>query len=351
MRRVFLIASPGRGINSLECVALAVAHTGNVEFMRQGECLELCGESHTWGGESYVTQLNDDWDGFCAREGIRYAGLSATGARGTVGGSSGSVIPGGGLPIGPIQQFLTGLQQTSSLTAVWPLVGQALLDLPNQVAVALGPSDGTVRVESSRLDQAPFLASKFWGIVEAKHAGRVNGEQTSQASTYAAECLRTFCIEGRDPGTAKCDSLSVKAVDAPGHATWIQVDVALSGTNSENSPLALQLVESTLDASGNVTANVGYGAALRTGSQRFAFAVPSGRRRGAIARSSTVSTVRSVSSRRPSRSPPEPSTTRPSRRSRPPRAAPRRTSTSFRTVRPPSSRCASIVARGVTGRA
>jgi pimeloyl-ACP methyl ester carboxylesterase len=276
VRRIFLIASPSRGINALECASLAIAHTGSETFMREGECLELCGEDSEWSGESYIAALDDDWDGFCAQHGIQYAGLSATGAQGTPGGSSGSVIPGSGLPVGPILQFLQGALNWTGMGSILPVIWTAITNLPSEITVALGPSDGTVRLASSRLDEAPFLATVFWGTFEGAHSGLINVEQTSYGSTYCAECVRAFCLEAAEPTTSSCTQLAVKPVFAPGHATWIEADVTVAGVPGNNSPLAIQLVESSLDSTGAVTTNWSYGAALVNGSQTLQFAVPSG---------------------------------------------------------------------------
>ncbi|HZU99032.1 MAG TPA: hypothetical protein VFF73_20150 [Planctomycetota bacterium] len=278
VRRVFLFASPSRGINALECVGLAVAYVGSQEFMRQGECMELCEEATTWGGSSFVDLMNQDWDAFCAQKGIAYAGLTATGAQGGPGGgSSGNLIPNNSLPMAQIQQFLTGLLQWGTLGALVPIIMESIANLPNELQVAMGLSDGTVRLASSRLDGPPFLATIFWTTFEGNHANNIDPEQVCVNSTYSADCVRAFCIEGKAPlGSATCTGIAVSRRDAPGRASWIQVDVTIAGVVSDSSPLGLQLVEETLDASGNATSVMGYGARLRNGGQSLQFAVPAG---------------------------------------------------------------------------
>lgn len=54
VRRIFLVASPNRGVNALEAIGFGIAKTGPTEFMRLGEVVELCYEARIYGGRSYI---------------------------------------------------------------------------------------------------------------------------------------------------------------------------------------------------------------------------------------------------------------------------------------------------------
>ncbi len=286
VRRVFTIASPARGVNALEATVTAVSEFGPVAYMRQGECLELCSECDFWGGESFVAQLNGDWDGFCASQGIEYAGISLLGAHGVTPGleptapngiapPADTTAPGWGYLTGmswSIVQFMQGIMAfTPTEETQLPLLPYVVQNLPAEMTVALQPSDGTVRFSSSRLDEAPFQRTVFFGQFEGTHANFPDPER-GFASTYAIECIRAFCQDTAVPSSASFVSLTLTPERAPGRATWLAASVDVTGDRA----LEVQLVEEPLDASGQPIYAEGYGAPVRPGGAVVPFIVPAG---------------------------------------------------------------------------
>jgi pimeloyl-ACP methyl ester carboxylesterase len=260
VRRIFLVASPSRGVNALEALGFGIARTGNQEFMRLGEMVELCYEARIYGGKSFVEQLNGDWDAFCAAHGIRYGGVSAYG---------------GTLDISMINTFLAALPTLS-----WTQIGASALlmavlwgDIPRETAEALGATDGTVRIESSRLDEPPFTGADFWSVYQAEHDDEVDSEHGIAQCTFSAEVVRTYLMsDGRLPRGATVGAIDLAPVDAPGRATWLVAHVGDQGPPA----LAAQLLEETLDSTGAVTSNWTYGCPVAAGDQHLMFPVTKG---------------------------------------------------------------------------
>jgi pimeloyl-ACP methyl ester carboxylesterase len=261
VRRVFLVASPSRGINALEAIGFGIAKTGPQAFMRFGEVVELCYEAREYNGLSYVEQLNSNWDGFCATYGIHYGGVSAYGQS---------------LDMADITYFLQALPgltwaQTGAIAAA---VAVMWSDLPREITEALGPSDGTVRIESSELGNAPFLAADFWSVYFAQHNSTVNPEMGIAQATFTAETVRSYCLgNGNYPRGATASVATLTPIDAPGAATWMLAHITVEGPQPA---VAAQLIESTLDASGNVTASWSYGCPLGCGDQHILFPLVAG---------------------------------------------------------------------------
>ena len=260
VRRIYLVASPSRGVNALEALGFGIAKTGPEEFMRLGEVVELCYEARIYGGKSYVEQLNDDWDSFCAAHGIRYGGVTAYG---------------GSVDVSMLNTFLAALP-----TLTWTQVGASALlmailwsDVPREMAEALGPTDGTVRVESSRLDQSPFTGSEFWSVYQAEHDDEVDAERGIAQCTFSAEVVRTYLMaNGRLPRGASVGAIDLSPVDAPGRATWLLAHVDDQGPPA----LAAQLIEEALDSTGAVTSTWTYGCPVAAGDQHLMFPVTKG---------------------------------------------------------------------------
>lgn len=284
VRRIFTIGSPWRGVNALESTITAFSQSGPLSHERDGECVELCSEASVWNGRSFIEELNQDWDSFCSARSIRYAGLSLLGERGAAAGKNPTSpngmaptnpLPGGGYLTGrewAVQAFVGALGTFSPVDlAKLPLLPRALANLPREVGEALGPGDGVVRLASSRLDEAPFHAAAFHGMFEGAHANLPDPER-GFASTYTLECVRAFCLDSSLPLDAKCRSIDIRVVRAPGRATWLVASLDVAGRGA----LAIQLVEEPLDASGDAIYGIGYGAPLRGGAQSVPFVVMPG---------------------------------------------------------------------------
>lgn len=154
----------------------------------------------------------------------------------------------------------------------FPLLPLVFQNTAAQLVEALGPNDGMVRVECSRMDRAPFTGAAFYGFFEGHH-GSVSDPERGFASSYAVDAIRAFCVEGRAPAPpATCSRLRLTQVDAPGRATFLVVEVTTTGAG----PLALQVIEERLAPSGDVAGTRGLGAPLRAGDQRVGLFVPAG---------------------------------------------------------------------------
>jgi pimeloyl-ACP methyl ester carboxylesterase len=263
VRRILLLGSPSRGLNAVEALVLASQQSGPTEFMRLGECVELCREGPFYGGRSFLDILNDGWDAFCQSHGIVYGGLVGTGAWGLQPPQFSSA---------QVQGFVSQLNPTvlallAGVTAVfWNNISPELNE-------ALGPGDDEVPVPVARLDQAPFLGGGLSCFVEARHVFEGDSDRSVNESALSAEAVRAFCFaSGRLPQGATCPSVTLTPESATGHATWLaaQVEIGSSGA------LSAQLVEETLDASGSAVAAIGSGQALRPGSQTLGFFVAPG---------------------------------------------------------------------------
>jgi pimeloyl-ACP methyl ester carboxylesterase len=264
--RIFLIASPGRGLNALETIGSAILRTGPLRFMQMGEVLEMCSESDDWGGTSWVGALDDGWDTFCSVSGIRYAGVSGLGTP----GPGAPLVPGGG-----VASFYQGILSLTpaQIGGLAPLLPKAVGSFSSELAEILAPSDGTVPLASTRLDQPPFLGADLWGVYHGSHIDDSDPEGGVAGATWTAECVRAYCLESSFPPTgARCTSVTLTPVDSPGRATWLRADVSIVGTRA----IAAQLVEETLDATGNVTSTTAYAQPLGAGDQTLGFMVPRG---------------------------------------------------------------------------
>ena len=263
VRRILLFGSPSRGLNAIDGLVLASQQTGPTEFMRLGECVELCREAPSFGGRSFVSILNDDWDGFCATHGIVYGGLVGTGAFGPQ------------PPMFSAAQFQGFLAQLDP-TVLVVLAGVAAAfwnDVSNELAEALGPGDDEVPVPVARLDGAPFVDAQLETFVEARHTFDGDSDRSLDESAVSAEALRSFCFaSGKLPQGATCPTPTLVPVNAPGRATWLEVGIEIQGSSA----FAAQLVEEVLDANGNAVSAIGYGQALREGKQTLAFIVAAG---------------------------------------------------------------------------
>ncbi len=269
-RKLWCIAGPQRGINAIEAFSVGYVRPQPELFMRQGEIAEMCEEYPVFSGESFVDRLNDGWDAYCAQADVSYGGITGTGAFG------GSLFSIPGLNIGPtinaivtntIQALLTG--STGDLQPYW-LIAQP--NVWSEVGVALSKTDGVVRLSSSRFDQPPFARAVCWGPFEGTHDDPTDMEQSVLHSTVTLELARQF-IEGTVSTGAALSSATLALEDAPGHASWLSLDTTAVGGDLGGA----QLVEQTLDASGNVVGSPkGYATPVHEGSQRAFFQVPAG---------------------------------------------------------------------------
>jgi len=298
VRRIFCIAGPHRGINALEACVDGLDNGGNKAFMLMGEDAEMCYELKAWQGDSYIDWLNQDWDQTCQTLGIRYGGITGTGAFGPQGpppppapppgAPSPSPSPAPPPPPAPAPSGPFGISLSGPFAAVFQALQginfqtlpqafpYTLIFFPNlfgELTEALGPSDGTVRVESSRMDKAPFLGHDFFAEVECRHSDEWNPEQAMHASTFTTELARQYLLQPTLATTGIVTSSAVRLVDAPGKASWIAIETSVA-----NGPLvSAQLVEEKVDATGNVIGNAwGYGVPVPEGDQRAFIEVPKG---------------------------------------------------------------------------
>jgi hypothetical protein len=267
---MFLIAGPQRGLNAVEAYAIGWDRTPDEFFMRQGEIAEMCEEYPVWSGASFVDELNQDWDAFCAANGVTYAGVSGTGAYGN------QVDPQGNPVIDTIATIVpnvvAAIINSGTVADLDPYYKIFWPDLIPEIATALSkPTDGVVRLALSRLDQPPFGRTYLWAPLEVRHQGEWNPEQSVTGSTVTSILARTFFDRTLGP-IATVTTFDAVLVDAPGKASWIALE-----SNASADTAGAQLVEEVLDASGNPTGGaVGYGAPVPAGAQRIFVAVPPG---------------------------------------------------------------------------
>jgi hypothetical protein len=277
--------------------------------------MEMCSEYGGWGGRSFVDRLNDGWDQFCSSADVHYGGITGTGAVGAQvqksspspsaspsptpasspastslhpnppppsgGGSAPSILSIFGINIaklglsGTLGQIAQSLQNLTfpTLGETLPFWIIAVPRLPAELAEALGPSDGTVRVASSRLDQAPFGQADFWAEFEGRHSGDWNVEQVGVNSTFATELARQYLAEGRLAKGGQVSAATLARVDSPGHASWLALE-----THVQGAPLVTaQVVEEVLDASGNPVGGAqGYACPVDVGDHAAMLSIPAG---------------------------------------------------------------------------
>jgi pimeloyl-ACP methyl ester carboxylesterase len=299
VRRLLMIVGPQRGINALEASVDGLDHHNmGRDFMDMGEVSEMCSEYKPYNGQAFVDVLNDNWDGFCSSNGVQYAGFSASGAVGTqidptdpTDSSDPSIL---GMKVtGAYGDILSAVEQirTSDIPDIKPFVdiwggftydkvlgpiGYPEPNLVNEIEVAFGPGDGTVRLASSRLDQAPFGQTVSWGTFEGRHGGDDwDPEQCSENSTFATELAREFCFCGNVQKGGHVDRCQLEKYDSPGKATFLALETTVSGA-----PLvSAQIVEQTLDATGKIDAKLttaSYACPLPLGTQRAFIQIPAG---------------------------------------------------------------------------
>jgi pimeloyl-ACP methyl ester carboxylesterase len=296
VRRICGIAGPQRGLDALDSFVDGVENGGARSFMLQGENAEMCYELGAWQGHSWIYWLNQDWDGFCTANGVRYAGITGTGAFGpqvqssqaATAGTAGSAAvasstPTGSAPsvappppaAGPLASFQSLLKQLTPVTYAdaAAYIAIVLPNLANEAQISLGPSDGTVLVSSSCMDLAPFLGRDFYATFEGRHSQDWNVEQTTNGSTFTAELARQYLLEPSLPSPGTLQAASLALVDAPGKASWVELTTSVAG-----GPLvSAQVVEERLDAQGNVVGGAtGYGVPVVEGEEHVLLAVPSG---------------------------------------------------------------------------
>jgi pimeloyl-ACP methyl ester carboxylesterase len=257
VRRLVCIVGPQRGINAFEATIDGLDHAGVREFMDQGELAEMCHEYNGWGGKSYVDQLNDGWDGFCGGAGVEYLGITATGAYGTQIDPSDQPSDHAhifGIQLsGPVDSIVQGIEamDKETLGDVHIFTELWLKDPIAEIKEALGPSDGTVRFASSRMDQEPFLGAATWATFEGRHGGDDwDPEQQSNCSTFASEMAREFLFDHKLV-KASVDSFGLRMVNAPGKQSWLVLDTKISG----GSLVAAQIVEAKLGPEGFSVSN------------------------------------------------------------------------------------------------
>jgi pimeloyl-ACP methyl ester carboxylesterase len=268
VRRVFLIAGPQRGLNAVEGLAIGWDLAPDLFFMREGEILEMCHELPVFQGQSFPDALNDGWDTFCQANDVAYAGISGTNAHGQQVDPQGSPVKNSIATI--VGNIVTSVINPGTAADLKPYADVCLPKILPEAAEALGPSDGVIRLALSRLDQAPFARTVFWAPLELRHEGGWNPEQSCTGSTATVELARIF-FEGGSGG-AIGGTVRVLLEDSPGKASWIAVETTASGDTA-----SVQLVEETLDASGNpVGGAFGYGCPIAAGAHRVFFQVPSG---------------------------------------------------------------------------
>jgi hypothetical protein len=264
---IFMIAGPQRGLNAVEAYSVGWDRTPDIAFMRQGEIAEMCQEYDVWSGQSYVDQLNDGWDAFCAQNDVSYAGLSGAGAHGTQVDPQGNIVVNTiAVIVGNIVGALINQTTIADLKPFYDIFWPKLIP---EAADALETSDGVVRLALSRLDGPPFGRTYLWAPLETRHTGTWNPEQATTGSTVTSELARTFF--GRSLGAvAQVATFDAVLVDAPGKASWIALESTVSADT-----MGAQLIEETLDTSGNpVGGAVGYGCRVLSGTQRVFFQVP-----------------------------------------------------------------------------
>jgi hypothetical protein len=267
VRSMFFIAGPQRGLDALEAYATGWLRTPDTEFMRQGEVAEMCQEYAVWSGRSFVDELNDGWDTFCAQNDVSYAGLSGTGAHGKQVDPQGSAIVND--IIIAIGNVVSAILNPPTIADLKPYLDIFRPKLFAEVGEALGPSDGVVRLALSRLDGPPFGRTYLWAPLEVRHQREWNPEQSATGSTVTSELARTFFDRRLGP-VAQIATFDAVLVDAPGKASWIALESTVTADT-----MGAQLVEETLDAKGNpVGGAVGYGCRVLFGTQRVFFQVP-----------------------------------------------------------------------------
>ncbi|HZU99448.1 MAG TPA: hypothetical protein VFF73_22255 [Planctomycetota bacterium] len=278
VRRFLGIAGPNRGINALEAAVDGSSVPAGQEHFALGEDAEMSYEYPAWGGRSFTGLLNDGWDAFCAQADVHYAGLTGTGAHGNI------IDPAPPPPPTILGITLTGLGNpwTTVFTSISNLdpptlariLPHLLIFLQRPVAEideALGPSDDQVRYASSEMSDAPLLGRDFFAVFEGSHGDEWDPEQTVHTSTFTSELCRQYFSTGvLSSGTA---TATLRLVDSPGKASFLALETTVA-----NGPLvSAQVVEETLDASGNQTgSSVGYGVPLPDGFQRAFLLVPAG---------------------------------------------------------------------------
>lgn len=290
VRKLFCVAGPQRGINALEALIDGLDNAGKTEFMIDGENMEMCYEYNGWGNDSFVNRLNDGWDTFCTQMDVHYGGITGLGAQGKQVDPNGHALPqpvpgsilsifgvnlnnlGLGGSFGSVAQGLQNLTVTN-LGQTFPLWAIAVPQLFSELPEALGPGDGTVRFESSRMDKAPFLGAEFWAQYEGRHSGDWNVEQVGVNSSFATELAREYLAYGSVPKGGIFLSADLRVVDSNGHASWL----ALETNVQQGALVTAQVVEEQLDASGNpVGGAAGYSVPVPAGDHTSMLAVPAG---------------------------------------------------------------------------
>jgi pimeloyl-ACP methyl ester carboxylesterase len=278
VRRMLGIAGVNRGINALEAAVDGSSMPPNEQHFAMGENAEMCYEYPAWGGQSYTGLLNDGWDAFCAQNDVHYAGLTGTGAQGNLIDPNpppnpqilGITFKGLGSPWNQVFTSISNLDP-ATLARILPELVIFLQDPLQEINEALEPSDGVVRWESSRMDEAPFLGRDFFAIFEGDHGAEWDPEQTVHTSTFTSELCRQY-FSTTVVHSSSLVSATLKLVDSPGKASFLALETTANG------PLvSAQVVEEMLDASGNqVGSSWGYGVPVPDGFQRAFLSVPRG---------------------------------------------------------------------------
>src|SRR5581483_438018 len=120
---------------------------------------------------SFIDLLNDDWDGFCQREDVTYAGASAIGAHGAQSSPQNTAFVSATIAtvVVNIVRALINVNAIADLVPFANIFMPAKL-LPESIE-ALGPGDHVVRLAISRMDQAPFARAVSWAPFEGRHEG------------------------------------------------------------------------------------------------------------------------------------------------------------------------------------
>jgi hypothetical protein len=226
VRRLLTVGTMNHGLNSLEATTLVAARGGAGPHLAQGEAAELNYQCAYWGGRSFIDLLNEDWDGFCSRAGVEYA----------AGYGRGNSIFESAL----LQYLMTQLNGAASwlvpLLLVHPTPG---FDLAAAGAEAMEDGDGVVRVSSSRFDPARYPGARFNAEYYGTHMKiGADTERAMFSSTWIEELVRRFVLEGRTGGGGSAATGSVRVVDAGGEASWLALDLDVSG----GEPLAAQVL-------------------------------------------------------------------------------------------------------------
>lgn len=269
VRRLLSIAGPHRGINAVEAYSVGFSRGPSEEFLRMGEIAEMCHEYRAWQGRSFIELLNDDWDGFCQRGDVSYAGASAIGAHGKQIDPTGTTALVIANVVLNVTQALVNRNTIADLIPFSNIFMPALL-LPESLE-ALGPGDRVVRLAISRLDGPPFQRAVSWSPFEGRHEGKWNTEQSILGATFLAELARLFVSEGSVPASASVARAELVLVDAPGTASGLALETDATGV------VSAQIVEERLDKSGKPLGGArGYGCPVPFGARRVIFRVPAG---------------------------------------------------------------------------